>query len=179
MAPCDCPRARMTLYVVWFRRRRSCGRRSDACRCRARATRPSALTAIRCEPTLQRRPRGDSPSYTILCGGWNASMMDESSSGSSDSPMGTSVTDTKSIAGVWTFSLPDPIPSVRSIRSSGIFHRLAVLFLLGACGVRYGFSEGAFPPHIHTMAVLPFENQTATPELQNELFESMRRELQR
>jgi len=45
--------------------------------------------------------------------------------------------------------------------------------------VRYGFSEGAFPPHIHTMAVLPFENQTATPELQNELFESMRRELQR
>ena len=29
------------------------------------------------------------------------------------------------------------------------------------------------------MAVLPFENQTATPELQNELFESMRRELQR
>ena len=52
-------------------------------------------------------------------------------------------------------------------------------FLLTACGVHYGFSEGAFPPHIRTMAILPFDNQTATPELQNELFESMRRELQK
>ncbi|HEU4993547.1 MAG TPA: LptE family protein [Gemmatimonadaceae bacterium] len=51
--------------------------------------------------------------------------------------------------------------------------------LLAACGVHYGFSEGAFPPHIRTMAVLPFENQTATPELQHQLFEHMRRELQR
>jgi len=51
--------------------------------------------------------------------------------------------------------------------------------LLAACGVHYGFSEGAFPEHIHTMAVLPFDNQTATPELQGELFDSMRRELQR
>jgi hypothetical protein len=29
------------------------------------------------------------------------------------------------------------------------------------------------------MAILPFENQTPSPELQSELFESMRRELQR
>jgi len=29
------------------------------------------------------------------------------------------------------------------------------------------------------MAILPFENQTAAPELQNELFEAMRKELQR
>lgn len=29
------------------------------------------------------------------------------------------------------------------------------------------------------MAILPFDNQTATPELQSELFESMRRELQK
>ncbi len=47
-----------------------------------------------------------------------------------------------------------------------------------ACGVRYGFAEGAFPPHIHTMAVLPFDNQTAAAELQSELFDVMRRELQ-
>jgi hypothetical protein len=45
--------------------------------------------------------------------------------------------------------------------------------------VRYGFSEGAFPPHIRTMAILPFENQTPTPELQNELFDRMREELQK
>ena len=51
--------------------------------------------------------------------------------------------------------------------------------MLAGCGVRYGFSEGAFPAHVRTMAILPFENQTPSPELQSELFESMRRELQR
>lgn len=45
--------------------------------------------------------------------------------------------------------------------------------------MRYGFSEGAFPSHVRTMAILPFDNQTATPELQNELFDSMRKELQK
>jgi hypothetical protein len=50
--------------------------------------------------------------------------------------------------------------------------------LLAACGVHYGFSEGAFPSHVHTMAILPFENQTSSPELQSELFENMRSELQ-
>ena len=53
------------------------------------------------------------------------------------------------------------------------------MVLLAGCGVRYGFSEGAFPSHVRTMAILPFENQTPSPELQSELFESMRRELQR
>jgi hypothetical protein len=51
--------------------------------------------------------------------------------------------------------------------------------VLSACGVSYGFSEGAFPSHIRTMAILPFENQTSTPDLQSELFDSMRTELQR
>ncbi len=50
---------------------------------------------------------------------------------------------------------------------------------VAGCGVRYGFSQGAFPSHVRTMAILPFENQTSTAELQNELFESMRSELQR
>ena len=48
-----------------------------------------------------------------------------------------------------------------------------------ACGIHYGFSEGAFPPNIKTMAVQPFENQTPSPELQSELFDTMRQELQR
>jgi hypothetical protein len=65
------------------------------------------------------------------------------------------------------------------MRRSGIFRSICVLCVLTACGVRYGFSEGAFPPHIRTMAVLPFDNQTATPELQIELFEDMRHELQK
>lgn len=52
--------------------------------------------------------------------------------------------------------------------------------VIAACGgVHYGFSEGAFPSHIKTMAVLPFENQTPAPELQSELFDTMRTELQR
>ena len=54
-----------------------------------------------------------------------------------------------------------------------------MLLLLGGCGVHYGFSQGAFPSHIHTMAVLPFENQTTSPELQSELYESMRKELRK
>jgi hypothetical protein len=50
--------------------------------------------------------------------------------------------------------------------------------MLAACGVKYGFSEGAFPSHVRTMAVLPFENQTPSPELQNELLEDMRKRMQ-
>lgn len=68
---------------------------------------------------------------------------------------------------------------MRSIRLSGFFRSLACLVLCAGCGVRYGFSEGAFPSHVRTMAILPFDNQTATPELQNELFDSMRKELQK
>jgi lipopolysaccharide assembly LptE-like protein len=67
---------------------------------------------------------------------------------------------------------------VRSIRLFGTFRNLAAVSLLAACGgVHYGFSEGAFPSHVHTMAILPFENQTSSPELQSELFENMRTEL--
>jgi lipopolysaccharide assembly LptE-like protein len=68
---------------------------------------------------------------------------------------------------------------VRSIRLFGSFRSIALLSLLAACGVHYGFSEGAFPSHVRTMAILPFENQTATTELQSELFDTMRRELQK
>lgn len=55
---------------------------------------------------------------------------------------------------------------------------LVLVLALSACGIRYGFSEGAFPAHVKTMAVLPFENETSATELQAELFESMRRKLQ-
>ena len=70
---------------------------------------------------------------------------------------------------------------MRSILRSGHFRKLslACLVALTACGIRYGFSEGAFPSHVRTMAILPFDNQTPAAELQNELFESMRKELQK
>ena len=70
-------------------------------------------------------------------------------------------------------------------RPSGVVRRLAVAAALalvaGAGGCRfspYHFAGGGLPPHIRTIAVLPFENDTPVPELQRELFEAMRREIQ-
>ena len=54
---------------------------------------------------------------------------------------------------------------------------LLLVAALSACGVRYGFAGGGLPSHIRTMAVLPFENETASAEVQRELFELLRREL--
>ena len=65
------------------------------------------------------------------------------------------------------------------IRRFGYYSRVALLTAVAGCGIRYGFSEGAFPAHVKTMAVLPFENQTSAPELQSELFDNMRKELQK
>jgi hypothetical protein len=62
------------------------------------------------------------------------------------------------------------------MRRSGALS-LALLLLSAACGVRYGFAGGGLPAHIRTVAVLPFENETASPELQRELVELLRRDL--
>jgi hypothetical protein len=49
------------------------------------------------------------------------------------------------------------------------------LVLLGLVGcIPYGFSGGGLPSHVRTVAIVPFENQTATPELQRELAEALR-----
>ena len=66
---------------------------------------------------------------------------------------------------------------------SGIVRHLllgAVLALcLGACRFSpYKFAGGGFPSRIRTVAILPFENDTPVPELQRELFEAMRRQIQ-
>jgi hypothetical protein len=55
---------------------------------------------------------------------------------------------------------------------------IAVAASLG-CGVHYGFAGGGLPSNIRTMAVLPFDNQTTSPEVQRELLDVMRKELQR
>src|ERR687886_2762663 len=54
---------------------------------------------------------------------------------------------------------------------------VAMLVAVASCGVRYGFAGGGLPAHIRTMAVLPFENETASSEVQRELFELLRRQL--
>jgi hypothetical protein len=57
--------------------------------------------------------------------------------------------------------------------------RLGMLSLL-ALGVAgcYGFAGGGLPSHVRTVAVLPFDNETATPELPRELQEALRDGLQ-
>jgi len=42
----------------------------------------------------------------------------------------------------------------------------------------YGFAGGGLPQHVRTVAVLPFDNETATPELPRELQEALRLGLQ-
>jgi hypothetical protein len=51
-----------------------------------------------------------------------------------------------------------------------------VLVALTAC-IPYGFTGGGLPSHIRTVAILPFENQTATPELPRELTDALRTRL--
>ena len=70
------------------------------------------------------------------------------------------------------------MPSLRSIHRSGIYSLIPILLLASACLTRYGFAGGGLPPHIRTMAIQPFENETPTPELQRELFDVMRRDFQ-
>src|SRR5206468_12623779 len=40
-----------------------------------------------------------------------------------------------------------------------------------------GFPGGGLPSHIRTVAIVPFENQTATPELPRELTDALRSRL--
>lgn len=70
--------------------------------------------------------------------------------------------------------------SLRSIPRSGAFRLLvlSVVLALNACITHYGFVGGGLPPHIRSMAILPFDNETPSPDLQRELLEAMRRDLQ-
>ncbi len=53
-----------------------------------------------------------------------------------------------------------------------------LLASVSACVTRYGFAGGGLPSHIRTLAILPFDNETPSPELQREILEAMRKELQ-
>lgn len=48
------------------------------------------------------------------------------------------------------------------------------LLALASGGCLYGFAGGGLPPHVKTVAVLPFENETALPELQGEIADALR-----
>jgi len=51
---------------------------------------------------------------------------------------------------------------------------LALSLLLPFSGCLYGFAGGGLPPHVRTVAVLPIENETSTPELPRELQDALR-----
>lgn len=61
------------------------------------------------------------------------------------------------------------------MRRSGVGSLLLVGFL-AAC-FPYGFAGGGLPSHIRTVAVVPFENETPSAELPQELHLRLRREV--
>ncbi|OGU08396.1 MAG: hypothetical protein A2W29_05930 [Gemmatimonadetes bacterium RBG_16_66_8] len=48
-----------------------------------------------------------------------------------------------------------------------------------AQGCVYGFAGGGLPPHIRTVAILPFDNQTADPLLTQEVTDAVREAMER
>ena len=57
--------------------------------------------------------------------------------------------------------------------------RLALILVVASLtGCLYGFAGGGLPTHIRTVAVMPFDNETATPELPRELQEALRQGMQ-
>jgi hypothetical protein len=55
---------------------------------------------------------------------------------------------------------------------------IASLLLCSLTGCLYSFAGGGLPPHIHTMAIVTFDNQTPSPDIPKELYDRMRKELQ-
>jgi TolB-like protein len=62
------------------------------------------------------------------------------------------------------------------IPSSGVVRKAAWLAALAACctACLYGFAGGGLPPHIRTVAILPFDNQTTDPQLTQQVNDAVR-----
>jgi Lipopolysaccharide-assembly len=65
------------------------------------------------------------------------------------------------------------LPQMSGIRS---WHALtAIALVVAASGCIYSFHGGGLPTDVHTMAILPFENQTPVPGLEAQLLQEMRK----
>lgn len=67
------------------------------------------------------------------------------------------------------------MPIAHRLRRGYAVIALAMLAALGCRLSPYHFAGGGLPSSIRTVAVLPFDNQTSTPDLQRDVFEAMRR----
>lgn len=56
---------------------------------------------------------------------------------------------------------------------------IASVALISLTGCFYSFAGGGFPPHIRSIAIVTFDNQTASPEIPKELFDQMHTELEK
>jgi hypothetical protein len=64
------------------------------------------------------------------------------------------------------------------MRRFGVCLASLSVVLFQGCGIHYGFSQGGgLPSRIRTVAILPFENQTSSPEIGKEIYDQMRTEL--
>ncbi len=52
--------------------------------------------------------------------------------------------------------------------------RLSVALAVTASACAYGFSGGGLPTHVRTVAVIPFSNETASPEITREVTDALR-----
>ena len=59
---------------------------------------------------------------------------------------------------------------------SGVRSGLAAL-LVALAGCLYGFAGGGLPANVRTVAIVPFENETPSPDLTRELVDALRREM--
>jgi len=65
------------------------------------------------------------------------------------------------------------------MRQSGIARlTTSVALLVATACFPYGFAGGGLPSHIKTVAVIPFENDTPSPELQREIYDALRKGMQ-
>ncbi len=60
-----------------------------------------------------------------------------------------------------------------------VVRRARTWVVLGATGCAYGFSGGGLPTHVRTVAVLPFSNETASPEITREFADALREGLEK
>jgi TolB-like protein len=63
------------------------------------------------------------------------------------------------------------------MRASGVGRRAfwpAIVAAACCTGCLYGFAGGGLPPHIRTVAILPFDNQTTDPQLTQQVSDAVR-----